>query len=242
MKRVTALLLTVVMFTVAFSFSAFAEKFRVTTQTDPLRVRDKAYGGEVIGLLPKGTIVEGTRVDAWKVKIIYNGQTGYIYSGYLTPVSSSTSSTVKPNPTKPTTKPTTTKPTTTKQSSTSNCPFEFQQFPSIEAREYGSLCFRVKNASRLLPEEGELYQVCIKRDTVRVWSKKSMDEQWSVVRIKLPNKVYVKVVELGEEWSKIYYSINKYGYIYTKYLVKVPEDFVDEPIVHIGPATESADY
>ena len=238
MKKVTSLFLVVVLFSTMFCFSASAEKFKVTTQTDPLRVRDKAYGGDVVGLLPKGTVVEGTRVDPWKVKITYNGQTAYIYSGYLTPVGSSTPTTTKPT----TTKPTTTKPTTSNPTTTNHSTSYSQPHVSASAKDYGSLCYRLDNADRLLPKDGELYQVSIKRDTVRVWSKKSMDERWSQVKIKLPNNVYVKVVELGEEWSKVYYSLNKSGYVYTKYLIKVLEDMEDEPIdevVEIHPTYET---
>lgn len=71
-----------------------AQKYKVTTQTDPLRMRSSASTASetnIIARIPKGAIVEESGVgvivpvEGWKY-VTYNGKSGYCSAQYLTPV------------------------------------------------------------------------------------------------------------------------------------------------------------
>ena len=70
-----------------------------------------------------------------------------------------------------------------------------------------------------LPDEGELYKVSVKNGTtlnVREEGNKN-----STILRAIPNDAYVKVIEQGEKWSKVYYSNQDIGYVMNKFIVPV---------------------
>ncbi len=192
LRKLTTVVLILVLTLVCSA--ALAEKYLVVTETDPLLVRDAPYGGAVIGRVPKGTVIEGTRYDNWKVQINWHGQVGYLYSGYLQRVTSSSTSTSS----------TSSQVTTTRASA----PRGIQN---------------LERAETLLPGNGDIYQVALERAaTVRIWSKKSQDTRWSKVRIKLENGSYVRIIEIDRDWARVYYSEDgDYGWVILRYLAPV---------------------
>jgi len=88
MKRYFIFTLALALCIFSFSFLtnlAYAERYVVSTQKDPLLIRDAPHGGMVIGKIPKGTVVDATPVGKYSAKVTYKGVTGYIYTGYLKP-------------------------------------------------------------------------------------------------------------------------------------------------------------
>lgn len=86
-----------------------AQFYKVTTSTDPLRLRstaDTSSEENIIARIPKGAIVSETgigvmaSVDGWKY-VTYNGASGYASSQYLTPCDESGNVTGEPDKTKP---------------------------------------------------------------------------------------------------------------------------------------------
>ncbi len=70
-----------------------------------------------------------------------------------------------------------------------------------------------------LPSEGELYRVSVPDGTnLNVREKESTS---SKVLRKILDTAYVKVIERGEKWSKVYYSNNDIGYVMNKFIVPV---------------------
>jgi uncharacterized protein YgiM (DUF1202 family) len=197
-KRILVVLILVVSLCALCTLGS-AEKFRVVTQETPLNVRDAPQGGNIIGSVRRGAVIEGTIYNRYWVTINYNGQTGYLYRGYLEPVNSSANTTGN-----------------TGNSSTSN---NRQQ----SARTTTPIARTLDEAKELLPDEGLLFQVSLERaQTVRVWTKRSENTSYSRVLIKLPNHAYVVVVETFDNgWSRVCYSEGKYGFIRSRYISQV---------------------
>ncbi len=70
-----------------------------------------------------------------------------------------------------------------------------------------------------LPDDGELYKVKVKNNTTVNVREEATKKSNSI--IKLRNGAFVKVFEQQENWSFVYYSMNDFGYIMNKFLVKV---------------------
>lgn len=86
-----------------------AQKYKVTTESDPLRLRrepNEKDESNIIVKMPKGSIVEEagsgviTPVAGWKY-ISYNGQFGWASAQYLTPIDDSGNKTAEPDKTTP---------------------------------------------------------------------------------------------------------------------------------------------
>ncbi|WP_026508092.1 phage tail tip lysozyme [Butyrivibrio sp. MC2013] len=64
--------------------TAYAGKYKVATQNDPLNMRQKASASSAsIAKIPKGTIVDVVSGNGTWAKVKYNGLTGYCAMGYL---------------------------------------------------------------------------------------------------------------------------------------------------------------
>ena len=91
-----------VMLLIAISICAVAsaEKFVVTTESDPLNIRLASDHSIILGGLKKGTTLNADYTDKFWAYFYYDGQLCCAYKEYLTPVSGSTTpKTSKPGPT-----------------------------------------------------------------------------------------------------------------------------------------------
>lgn len=83
-----------------------SQKYKVTTSTDPLRIRSEAKvdsdGKNIVARVPKGEIVEEAGsgvivpVAGWTY-VCYDGKYGYASSQYLTPVDDGGNKTAEPD-------------------------------------------------------------------------------------------------------------------------------------------------
>ena len=75
------------------------------------------------------------------------------------------------------------------------------------------------NSSNNLPVEGELFTVRVRPGTtlnVRTGMSKK-----NPILTRLPNGTYIKVVEIYDEWSKIYYGSGRTGYVMNEFITPV---------------------
>ena len=70
-----------------------------------------------------------------------------------------------------------------------------------------------------LPDEGELYKVKVKGNSTVNVRRDATKKSKTITTLR--NGTYVKVFEQSENWSHVYYNVDKIGYIMTKFLEKV---------------------
>ena len=87
MKKLLSVLLIVVTMLGLFSSTALATKYVVrTNEGRGMNVRSAKHNGEILGVIPDGTIVDVLEVDRYWGTIRYGGRIAYLYIDYIVPI------------------------------------------------------------------------------------------------------------------------------------------------------------
>ena len=130
MKKVMALVMVIVTLMLALQVTATAATYVVRTpRGDGVWARNAMKNGDILGVIPDGTVLNVLRVHPYWVEIKYRGQTAYVYIEYVIPVKSSN----EPEYTKPTK---TTKTTRTTKPSKSIIDIEAEKWKKTKTTYY----------------------------------------------------------------------------------------------------------